>query len=78
VADQTLIDLAAKEPPSIRGTVSMVTEFGIRRAARTVRLESGIRDDAAVRRILLFGLSPAVAVAVPIVAAQALKLAANG
>jgi hypothetical protein len=34
VADQTLIDLAASEPASIRGTVSMVTEFGRPRAAR--------------------------------------------
>ena len=34
VADQTLIDLAASEPASIRGTVSMVTEFDRSRAAR--------------------------------------------
>ena len=34
VADQSLINLAASEPPSIRGTVSMVTEFGQRRVAR--------------------------------------------
>lgn len=34
VADQTLINLAAGEPASIRGTVSMVTEFGTPRAAR--------------------------------------------
>jgi hypothetical protein len=34
VADHTLINLAAGEPPAIRGTVSMVTEFGRPRAAR--------------------------------------------
>jgi Di-haem oxidoreductase, putative peroxidase len=45
VSNQTLIDLASSEPPSVRGTVRMVTEYGQTRVARF-----GWKDDHATLR----------------------------